>query len=238
MSPRRRSRGGRRSWSASAATCARPGRWRRRRRPPLRSGSWSTSPPDRSGHRKAGVDTTPRLPSAVPGLAVVPYIRDATIGADDLRALVAAVPAVVAVKYAVPDPVRFADLVTERPAAALDLRARGVVGAVLPARRCDRVHVRAGGHRAAPVPGAARAPAARPGRRGARDVAARSARSRRCGRGTAARRTCRRSRRRWRCGPSSGAPSGRRSPSSDPEDRAEVGRILASWDDAIGSAVA
>jgi 4-hydroxy-tetrahydrodipicolinate synthase len=53
--------------------------------------------------------------NAVPGLAVVPYVRDPAIGADDLRALVAAAPGVVAVKYAVPDPLRFADLVTNGP---------------------------------------------------------------------------------------------------------------------------
>ena len=52
---------------------------------------------------------------AVPGLAVVPYVRDPAIGADDLRALVEAAPTVVAVKYAVPDPVRCADLVTNGP---------------------------------------------------------------------------------------------------------------------------
>jgi 4-hydroxy-tetrahydrodipicolinate synthase len=55
------------------------------------------------------------LADVAPGLAVVPYIRDPTVGADDLRALVAAVPGVVAVKYAVADPVRFADLVTNGP---------------------------------------------------------------------------------------------------------------------------
>jgi 4-hydroxy-tetrahydrodipicolinate synthase len=55
------------------------------------------------------------LADAAPGLAVVPYIRDSSIGAADMRALVAAVPRVVAVKYAVPDPVRFADLVTSGP---------------------------------------------------------------------------------------------------------------------------
>ncbi len=52
---------------------------------------------------------------AAPGLAIVPYVRDSTIGADDLRALVAAAPRVAAVKYAVPDPVRLADLVTNGP---------------------------------------------------------------------------------------------------------------------------
>jgi 4-hydroxy-tetrahydrodipicolinate synthase len=55
------------------------------------------------------------LASAVPGLAVVPYVRDATIRAEDLQALVAAAANVVAVKYAVPDPVRFAEIVTRGP---------------------------------------------------------------------------------------------------------------------------
>jgi 4-hydroxy-tetrahydrodipicolinate synthase len=55
------------------------------------------------------------LASAVPGLAVVPYIRDATIRPEDLQALVAAAANVVAVKYAVPDPVRFAEIVTRSP---------------------------------------------------------------------------------------------------------------------------
>ena len=55
------------------------------------------------------------LAAAAPGLAIVPYIRDAAIGPRDLGALVAAAPNVVAVKYAVPDPVRFAELVTRGP---------------------------------------------------------------------------------------------------------------------------
>src|SRR5258706_7998376 len=55
------------------------------------------------------------LASAVPELAVVPYIRDAAIGPDNLRALVALAPNVVAVKYAVPDPVRFAEIATGGP---------------------------------------------------------------------------------------------------------------------------
>ncbi len=53
--------------------------------------------------------------SSVPDLAIVPYIRDAAIRAEDLRTLVASVPNVVAVKYAVPDPVRFAEIVTAGP---------------------------------------------------------------------------------------------------------------------------
>jgi 4-hydroxy-tetrahydrodipicolinate synthase len=56
------------------------------------------------------------LARAVPGLAIVPYIRDAGVRAEDLRALVALAPNVVAVKYAVPDPVRFAEIVSAAPA--------------------------------------------------------------------------------------------------------------------------
>jgi 4-hydroxy-tetrahydrodipicolinate synthase len=55
------------------------------------------------------------LASKVPDLAVVPYVRDAAIRAEDLQALVAAAPNVVAVKYAVPDPVRFAEIVIDGP---------------------------------------------------------------------------------------------------------------------------
>src|SRR5262245_27752609 len=55
------------------------------------------------------------IADAAAGLAVVPYVRDAGVGAADLRALVAEAPGVVAVKYAVPDPVRFADLVAGGP---------------------------------------------------------------------------------------------------------------------------
>jgi 4-hydroxy-tetrahydrodipicolinate synthase len=55
------------------------------------------------------------LASAVPDVAIVPYIRDAGIRAEDLQAIVAAAPNVVAVKYAVPDPVRFAEIVVNGP---------------------------------------------------------------------------------------------------------------------------
>jgi 4-hydroxy-tetrahydrodipicolinate synthase len=55
------------------------------------------------------------LASAVPDLAIVPYIRDPTIRPEDLHALVATAANVVAVKYAVPDPVRFAEIVTRGP---------------------------------------------------------------------------------------------------------------------------
>lgn len=55
------------------------------------------------------------LADAVPQLAVVPYLRDPDVGAAELHALADAAPNVVAVKYAVADPVRFADLVTGGP---------------------------------------------------------------------------------------------------------------------------
>lgn len=52
---------------------------------------------------------------AVPGLAVVPYVRDPLIGASEFGALFEAAGNVIAVKYAVPDPVRFAGLVLDCP---------------------------------------------------------------------------------------------------------------------------
>jgi 4-hydroxy-tetrahydrodipicolinate synthase len=52
---------------------------------------------------------------AVPDAVVVPYVRDAAVRAEDLHALVAAAPNVTAVKYAVPDPARLADLVANGP---------------------------------------------------------------------------------------------------------------------------
>lgn len=55
------------------------------------------------------------LAGEVPGVVIVPYIRDAAVRARELQALVAEAPNVTAVKYAVPDPVRFADLVTGGP---------------------------------------------------------------------------------------------------------------------------
>jgi len=55
------------------------------------------------------------LAAAVPDLPVVPYLRDPDVGSADLDALVSAARNVVAVKYAVADPVRLADLVTRGP---------------------------------------------------------------------------------------------------------------------------
>ncbi|WP_405147104.1 dihydrodipicolinate synthase family protein [Sphaerisporangium sp. NBC_01403] len=55
---------------------------------------------------------------AVPGLGVVCYVRSPLITARALRDLVSACPNVVGVKYAVPDPVRFAELAAEVPEVA------------------------------------------------------------------------------------------------------------------------
>ncbi|MGZ3143540.1 dihydrodipicolinate synthase family protein [Lentzea chajnantorensis] len=48
------------------------------------------------------------IADAVPELSVVPYVRDPRIGGEQIAALADACPNVVGVKYAVPDPVRFA----------------------------------------------------------------------------------------------------------------------------------
>lgn len=48
------------------------------------------------------------IADAVPSLAVVPYVRDPRIGGAQIGALAGACDNVVGVKYAVPDPVRFA----------------------------------------------------------------------------------------------------------------------------------
>jgi 4-hydroxy-tetrahydrodipicolinate synthase len=74
-------------------------------------------------HEPAGPFRTPdgwvryhaAIARAVPGLAIVPYIRDSQIGPAPLAALVGDAPNVVAVKYAVPDPIRFAALVADGP---------------------------------------------------------------------------------------------------------------------------
>lgn len=50
---------------------------------------------------------------AVPGVGLVAYVRDGTLGVDDFAALAAACPTLVGVKYAVPDPPRLAALVDE-----------------------------------------------------------------------------------------------------------------------------
>lgn len=51
------------------------------------------------------------IAEAVPGVGLIPYVKDDRVDATAMRALLAACPEVVAVKYAVADPVRFAGLV-------------------------------------------------------------------------------------------------------------------------------
>ncbi|WP_153393719.1 dihydrodipicolinate synthase family protein [Ornithinicoccus halotolerans] len=53
------------------------------------------------------------IADAVPGLPLVPYVKDAGIDVDTLRELLRRCPDVVAVKYAVPDPLRFGAVVDE-----------------------------------------------------------------------------------------------------------------------------
>jgi 4-hydroxy-tetrahydrodipicolinate synthase len=177
------------------------------------------------------------IAEAIPGLAVVPYVRDATIGPDDLWALAEAAPAIVAVKYAVPDPLRFADLVAGgppllwicglaegwapffRPAGAtaftsgLAVIEPGLSLALLEHLRCNRVAEALETWRLVRPFEALRA---RNG--GAANVpAVKEALAMRSVIGRTV-----------------------RPPISElgPEDRAEVGRILASWDRAVRSAVA
>jgi len=54
-----------------------------------------------------------RIADAVPELAIVPYLRDPEISATMLSALAAACPNFVAIKYAVPNPLRFTDVVSQ-----------------------------------------------------------------------------------------------------------------------------
>lgn len=56
---------------------------------------------------------------AAPGIGLLPYLKDPRIDADAIHALAEACPSLVAVKYAVPDPVSFAGLVSDT--ASLDL---------------------------------------------------------------------------------------------------------------------
>jgi 4-hydroxy-tetrahydrodipicolinate synthase len=58
--------------------------------------------------RPGWVDYHRAIATAVPDLAVIPYVRDPRIEADDFTALADACPNVLAVKYAIPDPARFA----------------------------------------------------------------------------------------------------------------------------------
>lgn len=50
---------------------------------------------------------------AVPGTPLIPYVKDDRVDAAAMRALATACPGVAAVKYAVPDPLRFAGLVAD-----------------------------------------------------------------------------------------------------------------------------
>ncbi|RCG20189.1 dihydrodipicolinate synthase family protein [Sphaerisporangium album] len=64
------------------------------------------------------VDYHRAVAEAVPGLGVVCYVRSPLVTARALKALVSACPNVVGVKYAVPDPVRFAENAAELPEVA------------------------------------------------------------------------------------------------------------------------
>ncbi len=54
------------------------------------------------------VDYHQEIAAAAPGLALVPYIRDASVNGAHMKALLDAVPTIVAAKYAVNDPQAFA----------------------------------------------------------------------------------------------------------------------------------
>jgi 4-hydroxy-tetrahydrodipicolinate synthase len=56
-----------------------------------------------------------QIGDAVPGIGVIPYLKDPAIGPDDIRRLVDSCPGLIAVKYAVPDPARLAHLAAEVP---------------------------------------------------------------------------------------------------------------------------
>ncbi|GAA3532967.1 dihydrodipicolinate synthase family protein [Amycolatopsis ultiminotia] len=58
--------------------------------------------------RAGWIDYHRAIATAVPDLAVIPYVRDTRIEAADFTVLADACPNVLAVKYAVPDPARFA----------------------------------------------------------------------------------------------------------------------------------
>ncbi|GAA5053157.1 dihydrodipicolinate synthase family protein [Nocardia callitridis] len=58
--------------------------------------------------RAGWVDYHRAIAAALPDVGVIPYVRNTRITADDFGALADACPNVLAVKYAVPDPVRFA----------------------------------------------------------------------------------------------------------------------------------
>ena len=165
---------------------------------------------------EAGSATTPRWRRPSPISPSCPTSATRRSGRRIFEALVAAAPNVVAVKYAVPDPVRFAEIVAAGPRLLwiCGLAERGRRSSGRPGRPRSRPGWPSSSH-------ACRSSSSahlrgRPAGRGVRRPGCSLRRSRRCARGTTARRTCPRSRRRWRCGSASGAPFGRRSPSSDP----------------------
>ncbi|PSK89616.1 4-hydroxy-tetrahydrodipicolinate synthase [Murinocardiopsis flavida] len=57
------------------------------------------------------VDYHAAIAAAVPDIGMVPYVKDPAVDAAAMSALASACPTLVGVKYAVPDPARFADLV-------------------------------------------------------------------------------------------------------------------------------
>jgi 4-hydroxy-tetrahydrodipicolinate synthase len=61
------------------------------------------------------VDYHTQIANQVPELRIVPYLKDPVIGPDDIHRLRDACAGLVAVKYAVPDPTRMADLVAAAP---------------------------------------------------------------------------------------------------------------------------
>lgn len=66
--------------------------------------------------RAGWVEYTAAVASAVPGLAVLPYVSSPVIRGADIAMLAGQAPNVVGVKYSVPDPVDFAETVQETDA--------------------------------------------------------------------------------------------------------------------------
>ena len=147
------------------------------RPPPGRTGSWSTSPAAPSGRQRLAAGTTSRSRAPSPGwpscrmsgtrpsaqLTFERSLRSRAQRGDDQVRRPGSRPASPTSSDEAGPPLLWICGLAE------------LVGAVLPRRRRDRVHVGPGGHRAPPVPRAARAPARRTGGRGARDLAARAA---------------------------------------------------------------
>lgn len=66
--------------------------------------------------RAGWVEYTAAVASAVPGLAVLPYVSSPAIRGTDIAALARVAPNVVGIKYSVPDPVAFAETVQDTDA--------------------------------------------------------------------------------------------------------------------------